>query len=477
MFKILIFKEIHEQLTSLRFVVGLLLSLSVTLTATVILTQDYQHQMADYRQRISMQNDFLDNYAHSNRIGPAVLPQQPPGRFSPLIIGLSSDDQQGSFDDNPLPTLFPPLDMIFIVTIVLSLLALLLSYDAVCGERQNGTLKLQLANNVKRATIILSKWLGGTVTLFIPFLLALFISTLYVFFHPAVAWHADAFFTLLLLAAGAMTFLSAFYLLGLWISAKTRTASVSILVSLFIWVLWTLTLPNLSPYIAAQFYKIPSVNRVEKEVSRLMGIERDQLGRKGSEELSAQYQKAHPEFWSSYSQLEKDALRQRVAKDAEFATLFQAYQEARREIWREANRLQGEKAQKLRDDLNAKANEQTWTAKHIACLSPYACFVYLATDLTGTGMHQERHFGLQARHYFQTFRSYLSQKEDAARQADPTYNSNRFIDVSDRPRFHFQNEALAERVNTALPYWALLLLFNAILLGLAIVDFIKYDVR
>jgi len=477
MFKVLTFKEIQEQLTSLRFVIGFVLSISVTLTATVILTQDHQHQMADYRQRISMQDDFLDNYAHSNRISPAVLPQQPPGRFSPLIIGLSSDDQQGSFDDNPLPTLFPPLDIVFIVTIVLSLMALLLSYDAICGERQRGTLKLQLANSVKRATIILSKWVGGTITLFIPFLLALMMSTLYVVIHPAVAWHADALFTLLLLAAGAMTFLSAFYLLGLWISSKTQTPSVSILICLFIWVLWTLTLPNLSPYMAAQFYEIPSVNRVEKEVSQLMGIERDQLGRKGSAELSAQYQSEHPEFWDTFSQLKRDALKKRVAADAEFATLFQAYQDARRQIWREANRVQGEKAQKLRDDLNAKAGRQTWTAKHIACLSPYACFVYLATDLTGTGMNQERHFGLQARHYFQTFRSYLSQKEDAARQADPTYNSNQFIDVSDRPRFHFQEEALQDRVNTALPYWALLLLFNALLMGMTFIDFLKYDVR
>ena len=58
-------KEILDHLLSLRFTVGLVLCLVVSLTAVIILTHDYQRELADYNQRIAMQDDFLNNYAHS----------------------------------------------------------------------------------------------------------------------------------------------------------------------------------------------------------------------------------------------------------------------------------------------------------------------------------------------------------------------------------------------------------------------------
>ena len=476
MFKLLTLKEIQDQIYSLRFLVGLLLCVLVTLTATVILTQNYQQDMADYRQRIASQDDFLNNYAHTNRLGGMMTPHRPPALFGPLVVGLPQHEA-GSFDDNPLPVLFPPLDLVFIVTIVLSLMALLLSYDAICGEREKGTLKLQLSNNVRRATLILAKWAGGSVTLFIPFLLSLLLSGLYITLHPAVAWRLGELFTLLILALGAMTFLSVFYLLGLFISAKTRTASVSILVSLFAWVIWILALPNLSPYIAAQFFKIPSVNRVEKEARQLMGIERDNLGRQGQKELSAKYESEHPEFCAELAQMNQEALKQKAATDAAFAALYNEYRAAVRQIWENANRIQGEKVQKIRADLDAKAEKQTWAAKHIACLSPYACFVYLATELTGTGLGVENNFHRQARPYFQDFWKYVAQKEEAARAADPTFNSNSFLDISDRPHFQYREASLAQRVQNGLPFWGLLCLYGTVLLVLGVNAFLKYDIR
>ncbi len=67
-----------------------------------------------------------------------MILQKPPEQFRPLIIGMQKDADLGSIDDNPLPTLFPPLDLVFIVSIIMSLMAILFSYDAVCGEREKG---------------------------------------------------------------------------------------------------------------------------------------------------------------------------------------------------------------------------------------------------------------------------------------------------------------------------------------------------
>lgn len=107
MLKSLITREILDHMLSLRFIVGLILCSVVTVTCVVILTHDYRQELKDYNQRIAMQDDFLNNYAHTNRLGGMMLAQKPPETFRPLIIGVQKDADLGSFDDNPLPVLFP----------------------------------------------------------------------------------------------------------------------------------------------------------------------------------------------------------------------------------------------------------------------------------------------------------------------------------------------------------------------------------
>jgi ABC-type transport system involved in multi-copper enzyme maturation permease subunit len=47
--------------------------------------------------------------------------------------------------ENPLLSLFPAPDPTHLVKFAMSLLSLFLAYDAICGERQRGTLKLLFA--------------------------------------------------------------------------------------------------------------------------------------------------------------------------------------------------------------------------------------------------------------------------------------------------------------------------------------------
>lgn len=477
MFKAVIKREILDHLLSLRFIVGLILCIAVTFTCVIILTHDYDQELKDYNQRIAMQDNFLNNYAHANRIGPMIRLQKPPEQFRPLIIGMQKDADLGSFDDNPLPILFPPLDLVFIVTIIMSLMAILFSYDAICGEREKGTLKLMVSTGISRANILFGKWIGGTISLTIPFILSLLMGLLYITFHPRVQWTGTAWITFILLIIASITFISVFYLMGLLVSAFSRISSVSILTSLFIWVLMILAIPNLSPYLAAQFFRIPSVNRIEKEISRLTGIERDNLGKELVAEVADRFKNDYGVLFSEYAAMNREEVQERLKTDTPFKTMYEAYRAETGNAWKEANRLQGEKANQIRRELNTKAGVQTWVAKHIACLSPYANFVYLATDLSGTGIRSLQYFQRMQGEFFNQFVPYLNQKEQAAREQDPTYNSNMFIDISDRPRFQFQEERLAVKLVHVLPYWGLLLFFNVLFLLIAYTGFIKYDVR
>jgi hypothetical protein len=154
-----------------------------------------------------------------------------------------------------------------------------------------------------------------------------------------------------------------------------------------------------------------------------------------------------------------------------------AFREQLDQAWTRANRIQGEKAEKLRNDLDTKAVAQTKLAKNIACISPYSNFVYLATDLTGTGLRSLNYFKQVKDEYGKLFWPYLNKKVQDAMKKDPTFDTDSYLDVSDRPRFVFKEESLKGKLNAVLPYWGILVLFNVLFFTAAFAGFMMYDVR
>ena len=491
MIKTIIIKEILHNVYNLRFIIGLLLSIIVTLLCVVILTSQYEKEMSDYSTRISQQDDFLKKYAHTNRVWWLIIPQKPPEPFRPFIIGLPRDADLGSFDDNPLSALFPHIDLVFIVTVMMSLLALLFSYDALTGERERGTLRLMTAYPVTRAGVLFGKWAGGMLSLMIPFGIALLISLMYIGFHPLIAWSASDYGVFLLLFLTSFFFISIFYLIGLAVSAFSRTSSASILSSLFIWVLMVLVIPNISPYLSAQIYPTPSINKFEREKSRIGGIERDDLGNKLQKEALDTFMREHGAEYISYLEFMKKyidgtetdpqrRLQKRFQSNPEFKRLFELKRTLDDNAWNEANRIQGEKIEKMQGDLFAKISTQNTIAKYLSCISPYADFVYTATDLTGTGLRSmgfSGHFTENTQQYLNTFREYLIKKTMAEQKKNPMFDSETFLDVHDRPRYSFTEEPLKTRLFAVLPYTGALIGFNILFFLTASLRFLRYDVR
>jgi len=477
MLRAIVSKEIHDNLLNLRFSVGFVLCVVITVSCLMILTHDYSQELRDYNLRVLMQEEFLSKYAHTNRMGGMLDPQQPPEVFRPLIIGIPRDADLGSFDDNPLPAIFPPLDLLFVVTVIMSLLAILFSYDAVAGERESGTLKLMASNSLSRAKILLGKWLGGSVSLLIPFVFSILAGVLYIMLQPDIHWDSSSWAAFSLLVLASVLFISLFYLLGLLVSAWSRLATVSILSSIFLWVVLILVIPNLSPYLAAQLYRVPSVNKIERETHSITGIERDDLGRKLSGEVRKKFERQYGQVFNDYLALSKEELLRRAAADPEFKAMIDAYRAENRQAWDEANRVQREKAEKIYNELILRAQRQTTLAKRLSCLSPYADYVYVATDLSGTGLRSLDYFSRVSQEYYGALWPYLEKKSELARKKDPTFNENSFLDVSDRPRFQYIEEPLKDRISGGLLYWGVLLFFNVVLFAAAFVRFIKYDVR
>jgi ABC-type transport system involved in multi-copper enzyme maturation permease subunit len=475
MMKTLIIKEIRANLLSFRFLASFVILFVVVAVTALVLTSDYTRKLDEYSQRQAELERYLRTYAHFNRIGGVLTPSQPPIPFQTLIRGLTADINMEGFDDDPLPVMFPLIDLVFIVTILVSLVALILSYDAVCGEREDGTLKLMLANGLARSRILLAKFAGGVLTLVAPFLVSLSTGMLIIVLHPRVNWTGADWGALGLIVAGALVYLAVFELIGILISSAHRSSASSIMTSLFVWVLLVLVVPNLSPYLASLLSPAPSRIMVAREVSRLTDVDRDDLGRKLMTEYRGEVLKQYPVLAERLMEAE---VKKRVAEDSEYRKAYEAMRAAVERAWREANETQNAKANLLRHDLQQKEEAQTDLARSLSMVSPLADFAYLATDLSSTGVRNIQHFGELHNLWDHVFGDYARKKTAEMKAKDPTVDtSNTAVDMTDSPRFQYTEEGLGGRISAALPPFAALLGFCVLLFAAAYVAFIRYDAR
>ena len=476
MMKTLIAKEIRGNLLSFRFLASFAILFVVVTVTAAVLAGDYTRSLDDYSQRQAEIEKYLRSYAHFNRIQNVLQPTPPPIPFQALVRGLSADVNMENFDNDPLPVMFPLTDLTFIVTILMSLVALILAYDAISGEKEDGTLKLMLSNGLPRSKVVLAKFVGGALTIAGPFLASLAAGLLIILLHPRVAWTGADWGALGLIAVGAILYVSVFYLIGLLVSSVHRSSASSIMTSLFVWTLLVLVVPNLSPYAASFLSPAPSRIKVAREASRLTDVDRDDLGRKLSAQYRAEVLKEYPVLGERLTEAE---LKDRVAADAEYRKAYEADRAANERAWAEANRIQGAKADALWEDLQRKEKAQTGLARAISMISPLADFDYLATDLSSTGTRNMDHFeqlaGLWNKSFFDDYRQ---KKVAELRAKDPTADVwNTAIDMSDAPRFNYVEEGLGGRLRAALPPLGALAGLAVILFAGAYVAFIRYDVR
>jgi len=495
MLKTIIAKEFLNNILNLRFMIGLVLCIIVTVACIMILAHDYRQEMKDYNTRMNLQDEILDNYAKADRhrlLG-MLRPQKPPERFRLLIIGIPGNEDLGFFDYNPLPILFPPLDFLYIVTIIMSLLAMLFSYDAIAGERQSGTLRLVISNSISRTNILFGKFIGGTASLIIPFILSLLVGVLFISVNPAIQWDSSAWVELALLTAVSITFITLFYLLGLMVSTFSRYSSTSILNCLFLWVLLILVIPNVCPYISAQLCRIPSIKQTNRR-DREIEIHSIEVAREYMKESVKEFKLKYGALFSEFESMKcggigsffvfgrdfdpkyRKAAQQRAEADPEFKAMMGAFREEVEKARQELIRIR-EESDELWEDLNRKAALQTKLAKNLACISPFANFVYVARDLTGTGLRSLEYLEQTKDEYKRQVGSYADEKINDARKKNPELEEESFLDVSDRPRFVFKEEALKDKLSEVLPYWGILVLFNVVFFAAAFAGFMRYDVR
>ena len=152
---------------------------------------------------------------------------------------------------DPMEVLFPSGDLGFVLGTVVSLLAIIMSYDSLCGERVTGTLRLLLSYGVGRYQILLSKWAGGMLALSAPFAVGVCICAL------VAGGLVDADIGLrgtgvtLSVVAVSVIYMGVVLSLGVLVSVMADRPASAMAVLLSIWAVQVGLLPGLVPQLVA----------------------------------------------------------------------------------------------------------------------------------------------------------------------------------------------------------------------------------
>ena len=276
-------KEFLNNLLTARFVIGFLLCLVLIPFSILINVSRFREKTAQFRIDSAAAETAVREVRVYSKLRPEVV--FPPGPLSVFSTGIS--DQVGNrvkiwlgdkpvlaagktaAGDNPFLASFFSVDFADIAAIIFSLLALIFSYDAFTREREDGTLKLGLSNPVSRSAILGGKVLGILLTLLPVLGFSFLISAVLVLFSRNIAFTAVDWGRIALLFAASLLYLSVFVLIGLFVSARSKTSVTSLVLCLFLWVLFVFLIPSLSANFAASFSRIQTRDNLDRVLADL----------------------------------------------------------------------------------------------------------------------------------------------------------------------------------------------------------------
>ena len=460
-------RELYDNLNNLRFALATALLIGLMITNAVVYLREHPGRMQQYRDSVTKSLEALAARTDLYDIalnGPGDLYKQPAllrfcaeGGESFLSEFVDGGFWMWSYGDgfkdfwmlnypasNPnLLNIRPDvtkIDWVFVIGYVLSLLALLFTFDSVSGERERGTLRLMLANSIPRHTVLLGKFLGSLISISIPTVLAVLINLLMISTSSAVYLNSEAWKRLGIIIAVALVYICLFLALGLLVSIRTRRSSVSLVVLLLAWVIFVIFVPSTLASIASGLSSPISF-----------------------EELQKRQNQRHRELWDAYrDRTSGDETLRRTQGRSEYIMKQREQQERSR-----------------REHLNQQIT-QVQQARTVTRVSPAAILQHSLEVFAGTGFTRHLQFLENAQRYAREYREFVetmdrSDSESLHLIGVPEGMSKKPVNPELIPRFE-DTLSLGKDFNTAAIDLLLLTLFVIVLLSGAYLAFVRVEV-
>jgi ABC-type transport system involved in multi-copper enzyme maturation permease subunit len=488
MLSIVIQKELKAMLLSPKFVATFAVCAVLILLSVFIGIQEYRAAVRQHEAALQLTEQALR--ARSSWMGVSTSVYRQPDPVQIFITGVTNDIGRFSgisqysgvkltnsaYSDDPIFALFRAIDLAFIVTVVLSLFAILFTYDAINGEREEGTLQLTFANPVARGKYILAKFIGSWLGLVIPLLIPILLGILLVLLY-AVPMTVGHWMRLLVFIGISLLYFTFFVAFGILVSALTRRSSVSFLISLVAWVTFVLIIPRLGVMAAGQMKPVPSVAEVEAQRDAFSKDRwekhmhdmqakwrtRDEEMHGLSKEERETYRTKHMSEWTN----EDDVDRKQILKDID------------------------EHSVRLNEDLRNRKVEQEKVAFSLSRISPASAYQLAAMNLGGTDIALKARYEDAMRSYRTSFIQNVEKKQKETGGMGGfliTFDSDKglkftapresgALDISDMPVFTAPRHTLGDIAGIVTMDAGILALASLLAFAGAFLAFLRYDVR
>lgn len=248
-------KEIRHNATSFKFQLA-------TITVILLVTASFYTMWGDYKHRLARFSPTT-NSPWEVSIAPNPLSIFVKGLdamigrsftsnwFSRIIWGSDPmEEQAAGFILTP--------DLLFLTTVVMTLIAIFFSFDLINGERETGTLQLLLSNVISRDAVILGKALGAMICILVPFVGSVALGVIFLMLGANVPLDLSDLGRLGVLLLASVAVISSFFLLGTCGSIVFSRSATCLIALLFLWAVLVFGIPNISPLIAEKLVGVPS---------------------------------------------------------------------------------------------------------------------------------------------------------------------------------------------------------------------------
>lgn len=416
MIKLLIKRELLENIFSFKFLIMFLLVLISLNTAIFIMTKDYSARLQNYDLlKPSNKEAFAITYPTPLSIFAHGLDDRICNLYQITFGGqIETGSQKQAI--NKIYNFFNTPDLLYIINIILSFCAILFASDLISREKEQGTLKLIFSNGIKRPVFAIGKWIGGYITLIIPILFSVLFGLIFFVILAKIPFQSTDFIRLLIFLFFALIYLAGFFSIGLFISIVSRNSAFSMFFSLIVWVLLVFIIPRSGNLVAKQFINIPSVQTIE--------IKRSQI-----------FIKAIFEFINS------DHKNLKIPQD-----------------------IINQQNDEIRYDYLSKLNAVESIARKITSISPASDLTFLCTDLCNTGFREE-----------QRFKTFVIMFKEQVKNFNSDSDGNL---VGDFAPFAYNRSPLSDFFNAEmLLQFSILIMYILIPVILGFYAFLKFDVR
>jgi len=468
-------KEIHHNLYSIRFPALLVISTILFIfNGILVITEPVQEipklEPNTASVTLSRQHDRLQFCARGTSAD----------RIQKMLVRLGGNITPAGLDD---PTQLPTgdrlgrfalphadhMDWTFIIKIVFSLFAIIFTFDAICWEREQGTLTLMCANPISRSSVLLGKYLGAVGTLLMPLMVGVIINLLVIVaaggILGSVSLQAEHWLRIGLLTLASMMNISLFALLGLLVSAAAQRSSSSLLILLAFWVALVIVLPNLAGIVSEHTSETESEYQLSRRRRQIW--EPGGMGEMGMGEVQ--------------KQIESGKIKTQEQAD-----------EAAEEISTKILGIINDIESTHRDALVVKRR----IARRIAMVSPAAIYQYTAEIIADSGFERQQRFLSSVRDYYRVYENYVREKvgkivpackwsfamitttEDGTNlTVSSPYPEQYSGDMSDFPYFNEPRWSIMDSLRTSLSNLGILFLWNILLFVTTHYIFAKRSLR